>query len=252
MSRLSFFVLMAVAGFLAVTVGVTDAVALSGDQNCDPSNECVYDYTQPSASRRWKYNFSSLCSGTDYVFHNATKGYVVVDDVHAACINRSCAHALTASRHVYYANVCGTASQNCLRECACPCAMVAMYHTHLTVHTCVSLCFVNLLSCQPPLGPTRGFRRASGVGTVVFLVLSVATCGVPTQVRVWCYCSNVGRDPAMWQPAWLQGQARQASMLHRGLPGARRWRSRMVFDRPVQPGDRRRSCTLYRNSGMCV
>lgn len=166
MSRLSFFVLMAVAGFLAVTVGVTDAVALSGDQNCDPSNECVYDYTQPSASRRWKYNFSSLCSGTDYVFHNATKGYVVVDDVHAACINRSCAHALTASRHVYYANVCGTASQNCLRECACPCAMVAMYHTHLTVHTCVSLCFVNLLSCQPPLGPTRGFRRASGVGGV--------------------------------------------------------------------------------------
>ena len=88
MPRTSLLVLMAVACFLAVAVGVTDAVALSGDQNCDPSSECVYDYTQPSASRRWKYNFSSLCSGTDYVFHNATKGYVVVDDVHAACISR--------------------------------------------------------------------------------------------------------------------------------------------------------------------
>ena len=247
MSRLSFFVLMAVAGFLAVTVGVTDAVALSGDQNCDPSNECVYDYTQPSASRRWKYNFSSLCSGTDYVFHNATKGYVVVDDVHAACINRSCAHALTASRHVYYANVCGTASQNCLRECCVPLRHGCdVPHTSHSVHVCVLA-----LECHSRLLEQHvGFAARQAL--VVFLVLSVATCGVPTQVRVWCYCSNVGRDPAMWQPAWLQGQARQASMLHRGLPGAGRWRSRMVFDRPVQPGDRRRSCTLYRNSGKCV
>jgi len=63
--------------------------AASNPDLCDPSYECKFDYQDPTTSSEYAFDFSSLCSATDYVLTDK-KG------------------------HVYHANICGTAHQNCL------------------------------------------------------------------------------------------------------------------------------------------
>jgi len=64
-------------------------VAAASNPNCDPSYECQYTYVDPSASSEYAFDFSSLCSATDYVLTDH-------------------------QGHMYHANICGTARQNCL------------------------------------------------------------------------------------------------------------------------------------------
>ena len=72
-----------------VAVWAVCVLGAAAKSRCFPTYECQYTYVDPTTSDKYVYNFSSLCSETDYV--------------------------LTDSElHVYYANICGTASQNCL------------------------------------------------------------------------------------------------------------------------------------------
>ena len=72
-----------------VAVWAVCVLGAAAKSRCFPTYECQYTYVDPATSDEYVYDFSSLCSETDYV--------------------------LTDSElHVYYANICGTASQNCL------------------------------------------------------------------------------------------------------------------------------------------
>ena len=76
---------------LACCVAVLAVCALGAAANsrCYPANECQYTYMDFSTSSKYVYDLSSLCSETDYI----------LSDGHG---------------HLYHANICGTASQNCL------------------------------------------------------------------------------------------------------------------------------------------
>jgi len=72
---------------LACCVAVC-VLAAAANYRCYPTYECQYTYTDPTTSSKYVYDFSSLCSETDYVLTDATQ-------------------------HVYYANICGTTSHHC-------------------------------------------------------------------------------------------------------------------------------------------
>ena len=93
---------VAVALFAVAVTGVTGVVLtpaspapaspaehkrLSNTSRC--GQPCTYKYYDRSASLVYTYDFSSLCSDTDYELHDP-------------------------AMHVYYANICGNAQHYCL------------------------------------------------------------------------------------------------------------------------------------------
>jgi len=74
---------------LAVVVVSLAVASLAVNPECDPSYECAYTYVESDLSDKYTFDFSTLCSSTDYVLTDAAE-------------------------HTYYANICGTAKQNCL------------------------------------------------------------------------------------------------------------------------------------------
>ena len=89
---------VALASALAVVICASVAAAQAANPQCDPSYECKFVYTAPDGSKSHTFDFTSLCSATDYVLTDV-KG------------------------HNYYAQICGTAKQNCLPgawdDCLC-------------------------------------------------------------------------------------------------------------------------------------
>ena len=153
---------------LAVCVFATCTAA--SNPNCDPSYDCLYTYVDPSASSEYTYDFSSLCSATDYVLSDK-KG------------------------HVYYANICGTARQNCLPG-ACRTQRVSRPDSRVV--TCVTFAFLFCFS----------------------FVLACCCSFLEEHVRVWRCCAELGCHACV-QPQVTQlhfGQ-RRASVLHCELPG---------------------------------
>jgi len=77
-------------GFVVACVAAACIVAaVAVNPECDPSYECAYTYVESDLSDKYTFDFSTLCSSTDYVLTDAAE-------------------------HTYYANICGTAKQNCL------------------------------------------------------------------------------------------------------------------------------------------
>mmetsp|Transcript_65735 Transcript_65735/g.133524 ORF Transcript_65735/g.133524 Transcript_65735/m.133524 type:complete len:255 (+) Transcript_65735:83-847(+) len=80
---------VALASALTVVMCASVATVQAANPQCDPSYECKFVYTAPDGSKSHTFDFTSLCSATDYVLTDV-KG------------------------HNYYAQICGTAKQNCL------------------------------------------------------------------------------------------------------------------------------------------
>lgn len=75
-----------IIGVLAVLVA-----RAACNPECDPTYECAYTYIDADNGDKYTYDLSSLCSASDYVLTDA-------------------------AAHTYYANICGSAKQNCLPQ----------------------------------------------------------------------------------------------------------------------------------------
>lgn len=81
---------MAVRALLAVVAAVVlVGAAVATNPHCDQSYHCQYRYVPPDRSTEYNFDFSSLCSGTDYTLKDQAE-------------------------HTYKANICGYAKAPCL------------------------------------------------------------------------------------------------------------------------------------------